>query len=136
VVAVWDAARQIVDSTSNPSAVVATIQKWVLSVNDRLFDELDDDWLVLYRRRAQALIDAHRYPYHCRLRMSGLPSCIHPWIGAVLWRHTDDVIQLEEFIRLWEEVTDVESLLCTSLTSNDAWNLLHRHAAAKPKGIN
>lgn len=137
VLRIFDVARECVANyCSSPSKVVDTIRESSAEFHGALNDSLDDTCLVLYRRRAQSLMDAHHYPHYCRLRMSGLPACIHPWIGAVLGKFEGTVIQLEEFMELWDEVVDVKTLLYEAIEPDVAWNLLHQHAAARPRGIN
>ena len=137
VVNLFDVTRQVVKLQPQwPAKVVETIQEYAYKLDGNLNDQLDESCLVLYRRRAQALMDAHFYPHYCRLRMSGLPACVHPWIGAVLGRFTDNVIQLEDFMELWDSAVDIKTLLYESIEPDDAWNLLHRHAAARYNGIN
>ncbi len=62
--------------------------------------------------------------------------CIHPWIGALLAKFTEDTIQLDQFIELWDSTIDIDSLLYNKIASHEAWNLLHDHAASRFGGIN
>lgn len=137
IIAAFGAAREAVtEQGCCPMKVVETIQEYSCKLDGGIVDNIDQDCLVLYRRRAQALMDAQYYPYYYRLRMSGLPACIHPWIGAMFARYTENTINLEQFIELWESTVDIDSLLYQSIASDEAWNLLHDHAAAKYGGIN
>ncbi len=136
VISVFDATRYAVSTQCQwPAKVVETIQEYACKLDGSLDDQLDETCLVLYRRRAQALMDAQHYPYYCRLRMSGLPACIHPWIGAVLSRFNDNVIHLDQFVELWESTVDIDTLLYDSIASHEAWNLLHEHAASRFGGV-
>lgn len=59
------------------------------------------DRLILFRRRAEVLKAAsyaNGRPY--RLRMSGLPAPIHPWIAELLWNWTDRRIGSADFLAL------------------------------------
>ncbi len=137
IIAAFNAAREaVVEQSTWPAKVVETIQEYSCKLEGGITDSINHDCLVLYRRRAQALMDAQHYPYYHRLRMSGLPACIHPWIGAIFARYTENTINLEQFLDLWESTVDIDSLLYKSIRSDEAWNLLHDHAAAKYGGIN
>lgn len=137
IIAAFNAAREaVVEQSTWPAKVVETIQEYSCKLEGGITDSINHDCLVLYRRRAQALMDAQYYPYYHRLRMSGLPACIHPWIGAIFARYTENTINLEQFLNLWESTVDIDSLLYKSIRSDEAWNLLHDHAAAKYGRIN
>ena len=62
-----------------------------------------DNAFFLFRRRGEAL-QASSYlalrPH--RLRMSGLPRCIHPWIAMVLWDWVEPQIDRAEFAKRWK----------------------------------
>ena len=137
IIATFKAAREaVVEQSTWPAKVVETIQEYCCKVDGKISESIDQDYLVLFRRRAQALMDAQHYPYYHRLRMSGLPTCIHPWIGAIFAQYTETTIDLQQFLDLWESTVDIDSLLYKSIRSDEAWNLLHDHAAAKYGGIN
>lgn len=65
---------------------------------------LSADGLVLFRRRAE-VISASSYagdmPH--RLRMSGLPVPVQPWIGLLFWDWTDRRIGRSDFDHLWSQ---------------------------------
>ena len=132
----FSATRQTVANEGEyPMQVVEKIQEYCYKLEEGLNESVGTDSLILYRRRAQALIDAQHYPYYHRLRMSGLPMCIHPWIGAVFAKYTEPTISLEQFTELWDITIDIDSLLYKNIRSDEAWNLLHDHASAKHGGI-
>jgi len=57
---------------------------------------------ILYRKRAEVLMAASfmgENPH--RIRMSGLPQCIYPWVGACLSEHTKGDLSREEFRGYW-----------------------------------
>lgn len=67
-------------------------------------DSDSTDTLVLFRRRGEALAASGSVgvqPH--RLRMSGLPVCVHGWIAALLWDWTKPDLDVDDFERLWEE---------------------------------
>jgi hypothetical protein len=137
IIAAFRAFREaVVEQSSWPTMIVETIQEHCPKLVGGIRKGIDQDCLVLYRRRAQALMDAQHYPYYHRLRMSGLPACIHPWIGAIFATYTENTINLEQFVELWESTVDIDSLLYESILSEEAWNLLRVHAASKYGGVN
>lgn len=136
IIEAFRAARVAVkDEECWPTKVVEAIQEYSYKLDGGINDSIDTDYLVLYRRRAQALMDSRHYPYYHRLRMSGLPTCIHPWIGAMFARYTDRLINLDQFLELWESTVNVDTLLYKNIRSDEAWNLLYEHAASKYDGI-
>lgn len=62
------------------------------------------DTLLLFRNRGDALSASGNLglrPH--RLRMSGLPACIHGWIARLLWDWTMPDLSADDFELLWEE---------------------------------
>jgi hypothetical protein len=94
---------------------------------DRQNHEALQGTFVLFRRRIDALTAAAFWdtaPH--RLRMSGLPTLIEPWLGALLWDQTEKRLKQTEFERLWSERVDSRGL--TALTVQSAWDLLVKTA--------
>jgi len=63
-----------------------------------------DDLLILYRTRAEALLSASMLcssGVRHKLRISGLPSWLQPWIGAIFRDYTQPQIDRPTFERLW-----------------------------------
>lgn len=82
---------------------------------------------VLFRRRIDVLTAAAFWdtaPH--RLRMSGLPTLVEPWLGALLWDWTERRLKQSDFERLWSERIDGRALTATA--SKDAWALLVKTA--------
>lgn len=60
--------------------------------------------LLLFRRRGEALSASSSMGVQShRLRMSGLPTCIHGWISVLLWDWTKPDLDESEFQRLWQQ---------------------------------
>lgn len=82
------------------------------------------DALVLFRRRAEVLERsswASGHPH--RLRMSGLPARIRPWLAAMFWDATATRFSRQQFSRLWpERVRDAAASGAPDLEA--AWALL------------
>jgi hypothetical protein len=92
-----------------------------------LSDDLLHGTFVLFRRRIDALTAASFWgtaPH--RIRMSGLPTLVEPWVGALFWDWTSRTIKRSDFERLWLE--RIEGGDFTSAKIDDAWELLVRIA--------
>lgn len=79
------------------------------------------DVLLLFRRRGEALAASGNMgarPH--RLRMSGLPTCTHWWIAALLWDWTKPDLDQENFERLWAARVGPRS----SSNVREAWSKL------------
>jgi hypothetical protein len=78
---------------------------------------------VLFRRRIDALNAASLWgnvPH--RIRMSGLPTLVEPWLGALLWDCTERKLKKSDFEKLWNE--RIEGHAFTAMTVQRAWELL------------
>jgi hypothetical protein len=78
---------------------------------------------VLFRRRIDALTAAAFWdtaPH--RLRMSGLPVLVEPWLGVAFWDRTEKKLRQSEFERLWAD--RVEDRFITAVTADHAWEQL------------
>lgn len=98
---------------------------------NKLPESLGDAFL-LFRRRGEAL-EASSYlgvaPH--RVRMSGLPTVIHEWVGRILWDWVLPEINQREFEARWFERS-------SALKSNDVkavWQLLVRAAGTSSTRI-
>lgn len=91
-----------------------------------------DDLLVLFRRRAEVLIAssflASAGKPH-RLRMSGFPERLVPWIGAALSETVSVRLGRHAFMDLWAERVEGTSL--ASCEASEAWEQLYRLAGAQ-----
>lgn len=95
--------------------------------------ELSDrtDVLVLYRTRCEALmasafLSSERVQH--RLRMSGLPPMVVPWIGWLLGTFTERSLSRPAFENLWTAKVAAAPQLFSNVDRERAWTLLH-HAA-------
>lgn len=102
--------HKIMEPSNNPLRKLHEIRKEI----SKLADERDilqiktkhqtypENSFILYRKRAEVLMAASylgETPH--RIRMSGLPQCIYPWVGACLSEHTKGNLSREEFIGYW-----------------------------------
>ena len=81
--------------------------------------------LVLFRRRSEVLIassfaSSEGIPH--RIRMSGFPHIIIPWLGQLLSNFTEKTIDKDEFIDRWKK--QGYFLLTAGADGERAWNLL------------
>lgn len=87
-----------------------------------------ENCFILYRSNREILYASaqlKKTPH--RIRMRGLPYCIHPWIGACLSEYTDRTLDRHTFMDLWEEKT--KNLQSVGTDAESAWNLLLKVAA-------
>ena len=80
--------------------------------------------LVLFRRRSEVLMAsslANSGNIRHRIRMSGLPPMVHPWLGRLFADYTDLTIDQDEFLGRWNAQDD---LLGTDTDHESAWNLI------------
>ena len=96
--------------------------------DDVALKELEDAF-ILYRRRCDVLLKSSflvQKRISHRVRMSGLPTCLVPWIGAALSEHAEPDLNRGRFDELW-----VDRVRGTSLATWDidrAWASLVRMA--------
>lgn len=95
------------------------------------------DHLVLYRTRAEVLMASSflwsNGVIH-KIRMSGIPQRVLPWIGRLLGETDEDFIEYGEFIDLWaERIADEDHT--PSQTPEQAWQLLLDNVGDKDQRI-
>ena len=131
-----DTRRKVLAPTGNGADKLAEIKDEIISlahgdppqVDDAALAELEDAF-ILYRRRCDVLLTSSTLTQNGivhRVRMSGLPVCLTPWIGAALSEHTELDLNRGTFEDLW-----VDRVNDTSLTNCDldlAWACLVRLA--------
>lgn len=82
--------------------------------------------LILFRRRSEVLMAssfANNEGIAHRLRMSGLPVMVLPWLGRMFADYTGDTIDEEEFSKRWN-AQDGSSPGSTDWSRAAAWKLL------------
>lgn len=87
------------------------------------------DTLVLFRKRAEVLLASSFLmgnQIRVRVRMSGLPSCLWPWIGVCLSDHDGAYLSRSDFHLRWEQ--RIEPDLHGQVTEDHAWSLLYETA--------
>ena len=131
-----DTRRKVLAPAGDGANKLAEIKDEIISlahgeapqVDDAALAELEDAF-ILYRRRCDVLLTSSRLTQNGiahRVRMSGLPVCLTPWIGAALSEHTEPDLNRGTFEDLW-----VDRVRGTSLANCDldfAWASLVRLA--------
>ncbi|MEN9678365.1 MAG: hypothetical protein RIS76_4261 [Verrucomicrobiota bacterium] len=87
---------------------------------------LQDGDLVLYRKRASALMHAQFCQKLFRLRLPNHPAAVFPWVALAFSHSTQPVVSRENFNALWK--AQVPESLRDGFTDESAWALLHRFA--------
>lgn len=109
-----DGRKLIRSKTSSGATRLESVKELVKQTNHGMLGNYWDDikqlavdktdTLLLFRRRGEALAASGSLgvqPH--RLRMSGLPVCVHGWIAVLLWDWTKPDLDADDFERLWEE---------------------------------
>ena len=110
------------------SAVREEIQTYAASKAGPVEDEhLDNrsDMLVLFRRRVDVLIASSRLSsdnVRHRLRLSGLPAAIQPWLGWILSAVTQVRLSKEDYNALW--AARFVAAIMTHVDRDEAWQTL------------
>lgn len=135
-----DTRRKVLSAVGETEDKLGKIRDEVISlahgraprVDDAALAELEGAF-ILYRRRCDVLLTASMLsqkgvPH--RVRMSGLPVCLSPWIGAALSEHTDAHLSRDRFADLWTEKVSSTPLAICEL--EEAWKHLVRIAGRTP----
>lgn len=106
-------------------------------VADLVADSQSDSLLVLFRRRSEVLMASS----YCsssgvqhRLRLSGLPPVVQPWIGWLFAEYNGATISRAEFEELWARRSSVARAPFEGQRPEGAWALLHHLAAGAAEG--
>lgn len=106
--------------------------------DDLVQDVIDRDALVLFRTRAQVLMTSsflHRDGIRHRIRMSGTPQVIEPWIGFLLQDFEDSLLLREELQERWDANADHACVAESRRTFESAWNALRDIAPGPKNGV-
>ena len=97
-----------------------------------------DSLLVLFRRRVDVLFTSS----YCsglgvqhRLRMSGVPTTVRPWIGWLFAEFDRPLITKQEFEELWHQRLDISPVPFEGEQEGSAWTLLRQLAAGERDGV-
>ncbi len=137
--------RKEIELAQNAQGHIARVQQTIRETcgNDvgvTSFEKLADflnrthnkSMLVLFRWRADVLF-ASSYCSNSglehRLRMSGLPIVVRPWLGWLLVETVQAIIDREHFDRLWESRASLCAAPFAGEQRDVCWTILHRLAA-------
>ncbi|WP_165359574.1 UvrD-helicase domain-containing protein [Lichenibacterium minor] len=106
------------------------------SLNDLDLTSMSDRTLVLMRRRAEVLDRSSRNGgVQHRLRMSGLPVRLLPWLAAVFWDYTEGTkISWSLFEQRWHSRVQ-GAIAVHASTAMEAWSHLQEIAGINPRTI-
>ena len=126
-------------SQEEPSLIYQKLRDLILDTSDidlptakDLLEISDDDpaeWrqdftdvFLIFRKRGEALqASTHVGSGKRRIRLSGLPAPIKPWLSDVFWNYEEDEIRQSEFLKRFEENCLGKGY---SLTPNQAWDAI------------
>ena len=139
-----DTRRMVLTTANETQDKLAEIKDEIISfahgealpVADTALAELEDAF-ILYRRRCDVLLTSsiltqNGIPH--RVRMSGLPVCLAPWIGAALSEHEEAGLSRDGFLELWADRVHGTSL--ATCDADDAWAHLVRIAGRTQTVVN
>lgn len=135
LLSIFTKARAVVLAPAlQPAAKLSTIKDQLRHAAPELPAKIEDwalgpDTLVLYRRRAEVLTASSMLNsggVRHRLRMSGTPVCVMPWVGAALAEVDTPTVTRAAFSDLWE--ARGAGATADGLPMSDAWAALVRHA--------
>ena len=98
----------------------------------------DESLLVLFRRRVDVLLASSfcsRSGVQHRLRMSGTPTVVRPWIGWLFAEFEKALITRQEFEALWEKRLGISSAPFEGEEKESAWTLLRQLAAGERDSV-
>ena len=108
------------------------------AIADHLATLKEESLLVLFRRRADVLIASS----YCsskgvqhRLRMSGLPLVVRPWVGWLFSEYEKALISRQEFETLWAQRSKISGAPLEGEQLESAWELLRHLAVGDRPGV-
>ena len=133
---IYTGAREILKSESKPQEILSGVRKLIRANRDAKAPAIDDlptftksldgETFILFRTRGEALHAANVFFSQnspCRLRLSGLPNVIHPWIAAIFSECVLPSLSKEDFYQKWQELNFNKN----NLNVDKCWNLLVHH---------
>lgn len=132
----YRSAREILKSRENPQEILKSVRKLVKKIKDskappveylpEFVSTLPGTTLILFRTRGEALHSAGIFfnrSVPCRLRLSGLPSAIHPWLASMFWDWTLPEQNQQDFFSRWAQRIHNSS----QAEADYCWRLLINH---------
>ena len=132
--------RKVLTDAGETTDKLAGIEREIVSlahgespqVDDKALAEIDNAF-ILYRRRCDVLLTSSTLAQNGighRVRMSGLPVCLMPWIGAALSEHEEPDLNKGAFEDMW--VDRVQGTFLAICECDSAWETLVRIAGRTP----
>jgi len=129
-------ARQALKAEATPQGILTSVRKLARISSDAkappiellpgFVSTLSGKTFILFRTRGEALHAASIFFSQnspCRLRLSGLPNVIHPWLATVFWDWTLPELKREDFFIRWSQ--RIKSF--PHLEADNCWRLLVHH---------
>jgi superfamily I DNA/RNA helicase len=130
---VYENLRALILETSDIELPTA---KELLEQNEDDPEEWQQDWtdiFLIFRKRGEALqASTHLSNQPRRIRLSGLPVPLKPWLADVFWNYEDDEISESEFQRRFESSAANKGY---ELNAEEAWGLLMSESGISSKKI-
>ncbi|MYC85677.1 MAG: AAA family ATPase [Acidimicrobiia bacterium] len=136
-----DEVERVAGDTGDVDRIVSTIHDTALhnlgstshkEVAKYLADHGSDSFLVLFRRRVDVLLASSyctSYGVQHRLRMAGVPTMVHPWIGWMFAEFGKPLVTRREFDVLWDQRAAVSPTPFEGEDKDKAWTVLRQLAA-------
>ena len=131
-----DTRRKVLTASDEGADKLAEIRDEIINLAHGEAPRVDDaalaeikDAFILYRRRCDVLLTSSTLMQNGishRVRMSGLPICLAPWIGAALSEHVEPDLNRNRFEELW--VDGVQGTPVSTCDADFAWASLVRIA--------
>ena len=127
--AAWERARELIEQHADED----------IGNQDALMETLLDlDALVLFRSRAQVLLSSsllHNEDRAHRIRMSGTPMVIEPWIGFLLRDFDKTLLLRSDLAQRWEARAGHPCLSVNRRDLDSAWSVLRELAPGNRQGV-
>jgi hypothetical protein len=133
---IYTTARALLKSENKPKEILSNVRKLIRASRDEKAPPIEElpaftkglvgETFILFRTRGEALHAANVFFAQnepCRLRLSGLPNVIQPWIAAIFSDCISPTLIKDDFYKKWV-VLFSENL---SLNVDLCWNLLVHH---------
>ena len=131
-----DTRRKVLSNSGRKDSKLAEVKEDVIqlahgsapSISDPSLADIEDAF-ILYRKRSDVLLAASFLSQNGishRIRMSGLPVCLVPWIGATMSEYTAPDLTKDRFAEIW--TSKVRESPLESYHPEKAWQHLVRLA--------
>ena len=138
-----DTRNKVLANSSEPKGKLASIKEDISNLAHEKVDNRESsnfeklkETFLLYRRRCEVLLRssflAEKKISH-RVRMSGLPVCLAPWIGIALSEHIERNLTIDQFEELW--TTRVQDSSFATLDIVDAWWKLVKYGGTSENSV-